>query len=170
LTPSEAAEGRRLLEAHKATGSLRDADRGRDWLWANREALVRCAEEAAKTESQGAPRCGYFPNGTAPCGAVATRRDRVSGRPFCTVHSVEGDEPQGAPRREGGNCSRCTVQSCAENYVDASGLCGHCKCDLHNLQGAPTSLVREARASARLDEETHCLPDEGAPKKSEQET
>ncbi len=27
-------------------------------------------------------------------------------------------------------------------------------------QGAPTSLVREARASSRLDGETHCLPDD----------
>lgn len=32
-------------------------------------------------------------------------------------------------------------------------------------QGAPPSLAREARASARLDGETHCLPDEGAPPK-----
>ncbi len=34
-------------------------------------------------------------------------------------------------------------------------------------QGAPTSLVREARASARLDGETYCLSDEGAPQKPE---
>ncbi len=66
MTPSEAAEGRRLLRnrlaAEVAVPHLsRDDSALTDWLWAHREELVRCAELAA--EPQGAPpgcTCGSF--------------------------------------------------------------------------------------------------------------
>lgn len=47
MTPAEAEEGRRLLDAHRerpATDAQLELDL---WLWSNREELVRFAEERA---------------------------------------------------------------------------------------------------------------------------
>lgn len=101
MTPAEAAEGRRLLEAYRLAPAeevaLTDLDK---WLWANREELVRCVELQS----------GY-PD------PLERKRPAVMG--FVSLSEFEP-------------------------------------------QGAPTSLVREARASARLDGETYCLPDENS--------
>ncbi len=67
MTPSEAAEGRELLQAEQdALGRVQASPGGRwayesmladnalkDWLWANREELVRCAEELAAERREG---------------------------------------------------------------------------------------------------------------------
>jgi hypothetical protein len=118
MTPKEAAEGRRLLDAraaipeHEPLRRVTAGHRLQDWLWANREELVRRAELAA--------------------------------------------EPQGVPG---------PMQHCAKHrvFIPNGRACLAC---MTEPQDAPASLVREARASARLDGETHCLPDEGAPKES----
>ena len=55
MTPSEAAEGRRLLGACRLEPTSDDAIHYLDaWLWANREELVRCAE-LQSVEPQGSP-------------------------------------------------------------------------------------------------------------------
>lgn len=47
MTPEAAAEGRRLLETDKTDPALSAEFDLKKWLWANREELVRCAEERA---------------------------------------------------------------------------------------------------------------------------